>query len=153
MKKSLLFVLFCLLVTTFFAQTGLFDLSYGQDLGEAHKALLAKGFKEVERTDSVVKYTNAKIPELKVLEVRDSNDDGTISGWTARYNVEGNKALVDKLKAQLDTLHDTESYYDDYFEEWVWELANDNAIYFSLTDDDKTLIIQYTVYDDYYDWW
>ena len=152
MKKSLILVLLSLLATAIFAQTGLFDLSFKQDIKEAHKALLAKGFKESDRTAELVKYTNAKMPELIELEVRNLNDDGTISGWTARYMVKDNEALINQLRTQLDTMHETEGYYDDYFEEWVWELANDKAVYMSLSSDESNLEIQYTEYDDYWDW-
>jgi hypothetical protein len=159
MKKSILMAMFCMLLAVLFAQTdlpaqtGLFGLSFEQDMGAAHKALLAKGFKENERAETAVTYTNAKIPELISLEVRNLNDDGSVSGWTAKYSQKDNLELESKLKKELVFLHDQQPYYDDYFDEWVWELDNDNAIYFSYNVEDSTLIINYTVYDDSSDWW
>ncbi|MDD3235907.1 MAG: hypothetical protein PHH43_06230, partial [Candidatus Cloacimonetes bacterium] len=58
--------------------------------------------------------------------------------------------------ADLDELQDVTSYYDDYTEEYVWELDNYNAIYMSLSEERAIMTIDYTEYDDYYyydDYW
>ncbi|MDD2229149.1 MAG: hypothetical protein PHY48_07055 [Candidatus Cloacimonetes bacterium] len=156
MKKTFFLLMVSLFAVAAFAQTGMFDLSYGQNIEDAHKALLAKGFKVVEQLAPTTEYSNKSVPNLISLKVRDAEDNGTISGWTIKYQVDGDQDKIDKFVTDLDALQGVTSYYDDWFGEWVWVLDNYNAIYMSLSLEEVFLTIDYTVYDDsadYYDWW
>jgi hypothetical protein len=153
MKKTLLICSFIVLAISLFAQKGMFDISFDQDVKEVHKALLAKGFTEGEKTSSFTQYSNPKIPMLQLLTVRDSEEDGTVSGWTIKYIVNGDQALIDKYMADLTALHKVEPYYDDYYEEDVWELENYNAIYAYTLEDGKIMVIEYTYFDDWEYWY
>ncbi|PKN73852.1 MAG: hypothetical protein CVU50_01305 [Candidatus Cloacimonetes bacterium HGW-Cloacimonetes-3] len=154
MKRTLLICLFIALVLGLFAQKGMFDISFGQDISDVNKALLAKGFTVSEKTDTSTLYKSTKIPRLASLSVRDLDKNGTVSGWTIRFTVNGDQTIIDKYMADLTALHKVESYYDDYYEEDVWELENEKAIYVYPTgDESETLIIEYTDFDDYWDYW
>ena len=51
MKRYILLAILCLFMAALMAQTGLFDLSFGQSTAEAHAALLEKGFLETDRDE------------------------------------------------------------------------------------------------------
>jgi len=156
MKKTFLFLLISLFAVAVFAQTGMFDLSYGQNIDDAHKALLTKGFTVAEKTETTTEYSNTKIPHLLSLKISYNKEDQEIIDWIIKYQVNGDQELIDKYIADLDELQDVTSYYDDYTEEYVWELDNYNAIYMSLSEERAIMTIDYTEYDDYYyydDYW
>ncbi len=152
MKKALLICSFIVLFISLFAQKGMFDISFGQDTQEVRKALLAKGYTEGEKTTSSTVYHNPKIPDLQSLQVRDYEENGTVSGWTIKFVVNDDEAKINKYMEDLTALHKVSSYYDDLYEEEVWELDNNKAIYVYPSDDNSVLTIEYTEYDDWGYW-
>jgi hypothetical protein len=133
-----------LFMAALMAETGLFDLSYGQDMAEAHTALLAKGFQETQRTAGSVSYTNSKIPGLTSLEVKDYFHHGTVSEWTAIYNVQDKAKLTEKIISDLTAIHGKESAQIYLTHEWWWMMADPYAIYVTLSDDLSTMTVAYS---------
>jgi hypothetical protein len=151
-KNIVLALLLCLMGSSLFAQKGLFGLSYGQDLKEARKALLTQGFTKFNQYFDTDEYANKQIPALYFVGLNDYNKNGTLSGWTVYYHVNGDQKLIDKVKAELDALHKNISYHDNVFDERSWELGNEHTVYLKRIDDNKTLVIDYGDAEYYDDW-
>lgn len=153
MKRYILVAALYLFMAVLMAETGLFDLNFGQDLAEAHEALLAKGFLETQRDDTSVTYKNAQIPGLIDLEIWDSNDVDTISGWTVHYDIKDNAGLVQKMLADLKAIHENEPVKSDsIFEEWFWDLGYSYEMGMSLSEDKSMLTIDYVDANDGWHW-
>ncbi len=158
MKKVILISLFILSCVMLLAQTGMFNISFGQDYQTAVSSLLKQGFTQTDTTSTSRTFVNSKIPSLAKLQLRDTYSEKKVSGWTMYYRVGGDEAVIKDFKDKLDALHKVTSYYDDYYDEEVWELNDTYAIYFYTLDYDETLVIEYTELsdDDYYyddDYW
>lgn len=154
MKKYILLASLFLFMAVLAAETGLFDLSYGQSLAEAHKALLAKGFQETKRNSLYVSYKNDQIPGLIVLEISDTFGEESISSWTVKYdmNVAG---ILEKMLSDLATIHKAEPYYDNIFGMWTWEMDSPYGLSAALSKDQSRLTIEYTNSDEiweYFNW-
>lgn len=152
MKRYILLVGLYLFIASLMAATGLFDLSYGQDLAEAHTALLAKGFKETERDEMSVAYTNDRIPGLIDLELLDVFDVGTISSWTAHYNVKDNAGLTQKMLSDLKAIHEKEPFPSDSNDRWTWDLGSTYSLNMTLSEDQATLSVEYVDSDEGWYW-
>ncbi|MCB5266180.1 MAG: hypothetical protein LHW41_08100 [Candidatus Cloacimonetes bacterium] len=153
MKRYILVVGLYLFIAVLMAETGLFDLSYGQDLAEAHAALLAKGFEETGSDDFMIIYINDQIPELIDLEVWDSFDEDTVSSWIVRYNVQDNAGLVQKLLSDLKAIHKKDPIKNDSnFDEWFWDLGDTYEMGMYLSEDKSTLTIEYIDIDEPFYW-
>ncbi|MDD2423883.1 MAG: hypothetical protein PHG34_06710 [Candidatus Cloacimonetes bacterium] len=144
MKRYILLAILCLFMAALMAQTGLFDLSFGQSTAEAHAALLEKGFLETDRDDLSVIYENAKIPGLTELEVWDVFDDGTISGWTARYYMTYAPGLVQKMLSELSAMHKGEPERNESTNEWIWDLGSTYRLSMKIpVNDEESLTVDY----------
>lgn len=148
MKRYILLAILCLFMAALMAQTGLFDLSFGQSTAEAHTALLAKGFKETERGFMYVDYKNDQVPELSILGVYDHTDEGTISDWSAYYKVLDNPKLIDKILADITAIHKKEPDSTSVQDEWTWKLDAPYGLHVSLSEDRAILKIEYTTNQD-----
>ncbi|MDD2423884.1 MAG: hypothetical protein PHG34_06715 [Candidatus Cloacimonetes bacterium] len=147
MKRYILLVMLLLFMAALMAETGLFDLSYGQDMADAHTALLAKGFEETKRGAHFVVYDNDQIPGLMDLEIRDIFEDGTVSSWTARYYLPYAPGLVGKMLADLKAYHQMEPELI-YPNTWTWEFGYPNELDMRLSVDQLWLVIDYTNLDE-----
>lgn len=153
MKRYILLAMLYLFIAVLMAETGLFDLSYGQDLAEAHTALLTKGFQETQRDDSPRTYKNDQIPGLIDLQISDTFEVDTVSSWTVHYNVKDNAGLVQKLLSDLKAIHKKEPVqYDSNFDEWFWDLGDTYEMGMYLSEDRSTLTIEYTDLDESWYW-
>ncbi|MDD3563097.1 MAG: hypothetical protein PHR32_05435 [Candidatus Cloacimonetes bacterium] len=151
MKKYIILAALCLFMAVLMAQTGLYDLSYAQDMAEAHKALLAKGFQESNRNDLSVTYTNDQIPGLIYLEIRDVLDTKTISSWTVRFDVEDNAGMIQKLIADLTAIHKKEPVTSDFDDRWEWDLGSTYGVNMLLYEEQSTLSVNYTNANEHWD--
>ncbi|MCK9584184.1 MAG: hypothetical protein M0R69_04645 [Candidatus Cloacimonetes bacterium] len=154
MKKYILLATLYLFMAALMARvTGLYDLSYAQDMAEAHEALLAKGFEEIENDYAAVIYRNAKIPELIDLELQDTFDVGSISSWTARFNVKDNPGFVQKMLSDLKAIHKKEPAPSaPNIEDWFWDLGDTYELGMYLSEDKSTLTIEYIDIDESWFW-
>ncbi len=153
MKHILLTILFLFLFIYLFAQTGMFGISFGQEKSKVQTELKAKGFVETDKTVSIFNYTNSKIPDLASLKLYINEEKGIVTGWVVKYSVNGDQAKIDKIFNDLTEMHDVSPFYDDYYEEHVWELDNGKAAYVYVDPDSSTLTIDYTEFDDSYYWY
>jgi len=154
MRKFILVFVIGIFCLGLFAQKGMFDIAFDQDMKEVHKILTDNGFVETWRNEKEVTYNNPKIPDLKQLKVKDTDIKGKVSSWSIQYDIDSESEIPDKIREELDELYGT-SFYDSYFDEWVWEIDMDYAIYYYFNEEKNVLTILYDIndLDYYYDLW
>jgi len=150
MKQLLFTILLVTLALGLSAQTGLFGISFGQSRAEAQKMLTQSGFIVDESKDDEISFSNPKIEGLTDLSV-EFDSEGGVSGWEIKYDLKDHPKLADEISDQLTDLHGIAPWWDEYWEEWVWELENDMAIYVYMTT--EYLRVDYDVWDDSYGYW
>lgn len=132
-----------LLIAVLAAETGLFELSFGQSSQEADKALLAKGFQETARGFMYVIYENDQMPELERIVVYDYTNNGTISDWSTEYRVKDNPKLIEKILADLTAIHGVEPQIISSLNEWIWIIQDPYELRASLGEDKSILQVEY----------
>ena len=144
MKRYILLAALCLFMAALMAEPGLFELSFGQNLEEAHAALLVKGFHETERGFMYVDYKNDKIPELSILAVYDHTNKGTISDWSVYYEVQDNPKLIEKILSDLTVIHKKEPDSTSVQNEWICKMNAPSGLRVSLSEDRAILKVEYS---------
>lgn len=150
MKQILFTVILITLAISLSAQTGLFGISFGQNRHDVQEMLTKAGFKLDESKEDKLKFTNSKIKGLTELSV-EFGSEGGVTSWEIKYNTKDNPELVDEITNQLTDLHEISPWWDDYWEEWVWELENYMAVY--MYSSGEYLRVDYDEWDDSYDYW
>ena len=150
MKKRMIALIFVLFAISLMAQTGIYGLGFGQKITDVEKKLKEQGFTELRRENSKIYYSNSSIPHLEELYLDCYGEYETIFGWQATYTAD-TKELEDAVFEELEDIHGSYDYFDDYYEEYVWELYNDKAIYVYYSIGNR-LVVDYTLADDE-DWW
>lgn len=143
MKRHILIIAMSLLIAVLAAETGLFELSFGQSSQEADKALLAKGFQETARGFMYVIYENDQMPELERIVVYDYTNNGTISDWSTEYRVKDNPKLIEKILADLTAIHGVEPQIISSLNEWIWIIQDPYELRASLGEDKSILQVEY----------
>ncbi|HOH79345.1 MAG TPA: hypothetical protein PLO35_06465 [Candidatus Cloacimonadota bacterium] len=132
------------------AQTGLFGISFGQSRADVQSNLTKAGFTVEESKDTQIRYTNPKIENLTELAVEFSFEGG-VKSWEIYYSTIDKPGVLDDVMKQLSDLHGSEPWWDDYFEEWIWDLENDMAVY--MYEGEDYIRVDYDVWDDSFDYW
>lgn len=152
MKKLLLLITFAALTLGIFAQTGIWGLAYNQSIDDARSIMKSKGFTISEENDTMISYTNPTMPSVEKVTLKKTGTGEKLRSWIIDYKGNNESTLKQTVFDELNKIHGDISYFDDYWEEWVWELENDMAIYVYISSD-GIISVEYTefYYDDY--WW
>ena len=150
MKQLLVTLILLALAIGLIAQTGLYGISFGQSRDDVQSNLIKTGFKVEESKDTEISFTNPKMEDLTELAV-EFGSEGGVTSWEINFNTKDKPGLVDEVMKQLSDLHGSEPWWDDYFEEWIWDLENDMAVY--MYEGEDYIRVDYDVWDDSYDYW
>ena len=137
MIKRILILVLCLAAYTLSAQTGLFDLTYGESISSSKDKMEANSFTMIDQRDSVVEYVpDSESPSYKYV-------DGIIlivvpqtqklAGWFIKYNGE-NSTDVDKVVLDaLVEMHGDDSEYDEDTDQLMWMLGGTRSLHVMYT--------------------
>lgn len=130
MKKFMITLLFITAAMVAFAQTGLFELSYGDSPAEATLTLGKIGFTAGTMQNGTMYFSVDEIEYVNWIELRfDTNDQ--LTEWTVCYSDDVYDDCEDVVIEALISWHG-EGYsleYNDYDEEfYVWDLENGKTV-------------------------
>lgn len=144
MKKLLFTFVLTALAIGLCAQTGLFGISFNQKQADVEKMLKGKGFKVEVTEDGDLLATNPKIKQLTNIEIN-LNSSKQVSSWSILYDISKDDAIINEVEAELLKLHGGDRIFDDYYEEWMWELDNEMGAY--MYEDGEILRVSYYEFD------
>lgn len=144
MKKLLFTFVLTALAIGLCAQTGLFGISFDQKQADVEKMLKGKGFKVEVTEDGDLLATNPKIKQLTNIEINLSSSK-QVSSWSILYDISKDDAIINEVEAELLKLHGGDRIFDDYYEEWMWELDNEMGAY--MYEDGEILRVSYYEFD------
>lgn len=129
MNKVLLTILLSALAFSLAAQMGLFELSFDDSREATFENLLGKGF--VIDTDDGFEVTMAAPDSFLVesIELQFSPENTTLVSWLLAYAPQDDVDLEELVLDALFSWHGDYLGFDDYFEEYYWELGGDHSVY------------------------
>ena len=155
MKNLLLVFALILLITSVYAQKGMFEISYDDSVSTTIAHLKDKGI-ELRFDDRIYRGSFGTEPEASQIIIYPSYDSLTVSQWEIRFNLgDKTKTEVDIIE-ELKSIHGDYDVYQDYDYDYIWYFPNDRAHYVFITND-GFVNISYTFgnwdEDDYYYYW
>ncbi len=138
MKRMLLLVLLAISFVAVNAQTGLFEIRYGDTRSESIGLLESKGFVLSEAGETFVILVNESNPAVAYAELRFDADDLLI-GWSIAYNDLEDEYIEDLVIEALESLHG-----DD------WDYDYDLEYYLFVLDENHYVEAGWSYFDSYY---
>ncbi len=127
MKKIYLTLLLAALLAGLSAQTGLFELSYGDTKEAALANLEDKGFSVVrDSLETVVVSDGGDLVES--IELSFSGEDDTLNGWTVYYIPQDDDDIEEMVVDFIISWHGDDYEYDPDWEMYIWELDEDHSV-------------------------
>lgn len=138
MKKTILTLAFIVLTLGLFAQTGLFDISYGQNRSDVEKNLKSQGFVVAETNDSEIVFNSPSIAYLNYIGIS-FDKDNQVDYWEIEYVPKDLEAFFEEMEQTLSEIHGKSRYMRENYLGWL--LENDKAVYLMIINDESTEVI------------
>jgi len=130
MKKFLITLVFITFVVIAFAQTGLFELSYGDSPSTATATLEKAGFLSDTLQNGTMLFSVEDVEYVNWIELS-FDADNLLDGWTVCYSNDVYDDCEDVVIEALVSWHgeDYTLEYDEYDDEfYVWDLDNGRTV-------------------------
>lgn len=143
MNKVLLTILLTALAISLAGQTGLFEISYDAGRKATLDNLFAKGFAIDSETDLQVRMVAVDSSLVQGIDLQFSPADSTLVSWMITYLPQLDEDIAETVLDALVSWHGDVFEYDDYFEEYYWDLGNDRYVYAYYDWDYATFYAEY----------
>jgi hypothetical protein len=143
MNKILLLFVIVFAASFLAAQTGLFEISYGATREEMTDKLSEKGFSVTNDEGSdiiLVPDDNYKVDSI----VLSFSSENKLVSWAVYYNALDDEDIESIAVDALTTWHGSDFDYDDYVEEYEWDLGDGHYVYAYYDDAYEYFCVQYT---------
>jgi len=127
MDKTWFLLLFCLVLGSLSAQTGLFDLYFGQDKSEAIEFLDEYGFTLSNTISQTLSFENETNDYVHKIDLTFDEEDKLLS-WDIYYNFVEDEDIEDLVYDALIERHGDDYEYDDEFDLRTWYLEEDHCV-------------------------
>ncbi len=147
MKRTVLIAILLVLTLGLFAQSGFFDLSYGDSYQKA-KDTLTKGdsrFVEDENEGGVCTYLSPVEPDIDHLALY--FDDGKLVSWKVYFGGYYDDDIYDFAMQWATDFHEAEGVWDDELYCYRWDFDATKSLFIGYNAD-EWLVAEY--YDDAY---
>ena len=156
MKRILIILGLVLVIGLSYAQKGMFDIEFGAPLTETEVMLKAQGFVESSRTEYMITYTNASLPNLSALDLSMNDEKTQVVRWKLRYDLsldpEAAEDFVAQIVDQLYVLHGKDPIEYDYDCDYIWYFPDNKVVYVTIYPED-TMLLYYTTGNQEDDGW
>lgn len=122
MKKILVMGLIALMAAVLSAQTGLFDLSFGDSMDDAIEILESNGFSVDETGENYMVMVDEENYYVNYLRMNFA--DGLLVGWSIEYNDPDDEDIEDLVMDALVSRHGEDYYWEDDWEYYYWNLGD-----------------------------
>ncbi len=122
MKKILILCLFAFSILLLHAQTGLFELSFEDDVETCVQIMAERGFQLEEGDDNSLIYTNADNDLVEYIELIFDEEDLYLIGWTICYNDVDYEDIEELVIDTMIGYHGEDYSWDVALEIYTWQL-------------------------------
>ncbi|MBW6513588.1 MAG: hypothetical protein K0B87_02400 [Candidatus Syntrophosphaera sp.] len=126
------------------AQTGLFQINYDDTREAVLENLIGEGFAIDSDTGAWLKMVPTDNYLVESVELEFSPADSTLAAWTIIYFPPDDEDIEEIVVDALASWHGWDYEYDEYFEEYYWDLGNDRAVFAFYDYEYTAFIVQYT---------
>jgi hypothetical protein len=128
MKRIAMLIALLVLFVTLGAQTGLFELSYGDDVDYCEELMAAKGFELSNDSGNVQTYVSEDNNWVDTIELEFDLYDGVLTGWSVYYNPQSDEDIEQEVLDILVEYHGDDYEWYDYDDYYVWDLENGHSV-------------------------
>ena len=139
MNKIYLILLLVMLSAALTAQTGLFELSFGDSRETALATLEKVNFSITDDSGTKVTLADEDNSLVEGIVLNFSEKDSTLVGWTVTYIEQEDEDIESTVIGILGSWHGDDYVWDDDMEEYYWYL-----------DDTHTVAAWYDYFDSYF---
>ncbi len=143
MKKSILCIVFSLLLLTLFGQSGLFDLFYDADLATAHEIMAENGFELFDARGNIGEYksqTNIYVSSILLLADVKTN---TLVGWLIKYSKENSPEHDSYILDTLAQMYGEKNHYDEDTDQLIWFLSDIRTVHVMYGAQEDLIVLYY----------
>lgn len=151
MLKPIITSALCVLAISLFAQTGLFNLSFGDSFGQAEKQLLSQGLLKKEQADNAALFIPKSSDLLHGLKVYMDPMSSKVVGWLITYKPQTEPDTRVVVTNQLKKLHGNGKFVRS-LGGLAWNIDNTHQILFYPNQKTGVYCVLYmdSNYEDYY---
>lgn len=152
MKRAIITLILMLGAIFMFAQTGLYNLSFGDSYATAKNTLETNDYKYAETAnhEGICSYRSETNDFVDVIMLYFDTEKDELVAWQIFYNeVEGEDMEANIVDAAEDW-HGVEEYWDDYIYSWTWDLDEEKSLFIGYNWDDQLVAEYYnSLYPEY----
>lgn len=146
MKKIIFLLITLALSAGLFAQSGLFNLSYGMTLEEADSILGAAGFQAEGSQKSAVKYYSDINELVSAILVFLEPNTQRIAGWFIKYNPANGEDNDHLVIERISNMHGVTNDFEEETQQLIWFLSNTRTLHVMYAQDGSLTALYYDSY-------
>jgi hypothetical protein len=129
-----------------FAQTGLFNLSYGMSLDQADSILAQAGFFPEASEDHAVKYYSDINEFVYAIMVFLEPNSQRIAGWFIKYNADNGEDNDHLVIDRISDMHGKTNHFEEETQQLIWFLTNTRTLHVMYAQDGSLTALYYDSY-------
>jgi len=129
-----------------FAQSGLFNLSYGMSLAEADSILGLASFHAEGSEKSAVKYYSDINEFVSAILVFLEPNTQRIAGWFIKYDVENGEDNDHLVIDRIANMHGETNHFEEETQQLIWFLTNTRTLHVMYAQDGSLTALYYDSY-------
>lgn len=147
MKKVLFFLIFTVFALALMAQTGLYDLSFGDSFDTCDETLYYSDYEYVGEYNGVHIYYpyEESADEYVVDEIKlyFEGEDDALTGWAIFFYPDSKDNIETFVIGQMKELHGNDYVYHKNGEYYSWDFADKRFVEAGFTEDKSRFYVEY----------
>ncbi|MCK9584925.1 MAG: hypothetical protein M0R69_08520 [Candidatus Cloacimonetes bacterium] len=145
--KKIIFLLITLALSWgLFAQSGLFNLSYGMPLDEADTILATAGFRPEGSEKNAVKYYSDINEFVAAILVFLEPKTQRIAGWFIKYNPDNGEDNDHLVIDRIANMHGETNHFEEETQQLIWFLTDTRTLHVMYAQDGSLTALYYDSY-------
>ncbi len=130
------------------AQTGLFRLSYEQNVAAADSILRANNMIPKAVVNNRIEYVESAGKYLENMILFVKPEDNTVIGWSIKYRKTNTAEMDSIILNTLVVLHGDKNHYDEATDQLIWFLTDKRSVHVMYSENQEMIVLYY---DSFYD--
>lgn len=146
MKKIIFLLIIVAISSGLFAQSGLFNLSYGMSLAEADSILARASFQPEGSQKQAVKYYSDINEFVSAILVFLEPNSQRIAGWFIKYNSDNGEDNDHLVIDRISNMHGETNHFEEETQQLIWFLTNTRTLHVMYAQDGSLTALYYDSY-------
>jgi inactivated superfamily I helicase len=146
LKKIIFLLTMLALGSGLFAQSGLFNLSYGMTLAEADSILTLATFHAEGSEKNAVKYYSDINEFVSAVLVFLEPNTQRVAGWFIKYDPENGEDNDHLVIDRISNMHGETNHFEEETQQLIWFLTNTRTLHVMYAQDGSLTALYYDSY-------